>query len=275
MDESEFLNTIETELSISRNSPYTIRNYIDANRKFLRSLDKSPADITTEDVKKFMSENLRNSRSSSIILFLAAIKFAFTLIYKRDITASIKRPKREKTLPSVLTKQEVRSLLAAISNQKSKLIVSLIYACGLRVSELTNLKTEDLNFEESIGHVKQAKGRRDRVFNIPSFLEEDLQVQVEKQSKFSQEYLFSGPRGQLSTRNIQKIVKTAARKAKIQKEVHTHTLRHSFATHLLENDVDIRKIQELLGHSSISTTEIYTHISRQELRKIKSPIDSL
>lgn len=275
MNNKDFLETIETELSISKHSPYTIRNYLDANNKLLEFADKDSEDITTEDVKRFLVKNMHKSKASSVILFLAAIKFAYTLIFHKDITIQIKRPKKEKTLPSVLSKREVKTLLNSISNQKSKLILSIIYACGLRVSELTNLKIKDLNFEEKIGQVRQAKGKKDRIFNIPSFLEEDLQEQVEKQERLKQEFLFTGPKGQLSTRNIQKIVKKAAQRAGLPDEVHTHTLRHSFATHLLENGIDIRKIQELLGHSSISTTEIYTHISRQELKKIKSPIDSL
>jgi len=275
MNNEDFLETIETELSISKNSPYTIRNYLDANNKLLKFSNKDPEEIAEEDVKKFLIKTMQNSKASSTILFLAAIKFAYTLVFHRDITVSIKRPKKEKNLPAVLSKREVKLLLNSIPNQKSKLMLSLIYACGLRVSELTSLKIKDLNFEEKIGHIKQAKGRKDRIFNIPSFLEEDLQEQVKKQEQVKQEFLFAGPKGQLSTRNIQKIVRKAAQKANLSEEVHTHTLRHSFATHLLENDVDIRKILELLGHSSISTTEIYTQISTQELKKIKSPIDSL
>ena len=109
---------------------------------------------------------------------------------------------------------------------------------------------------------------------IPRFLRTDLEFQIKDQKKQNQEYLFSGPHGKLSTRNIQKIVSKASKKANLNKNVHTHTLRHSYATHLLENDVDIRKIQELLGHSDLSTTQIYTHVSKEELKKIASPIDS-
>jgi integrase/recombinase XerD len=152
-------------------------------------------------------------------------------------------------------------------------MISLIYAVGLRVSELTNLKIPDLNFLEKIGNIRQAKGNKDRIFNIPEFLLEDLQDYVEQQKKENQTYLFTAKSKPLSTRNIQKIVTPAAKKANLE-NVHTHTLRHSFATHLLEDGIDIRKIQELLGHSNLSTTQIYTHVSTEELKKIKSPIDS-
>ena len=150
-----------------------------------------------------------------------------------------------------------------------------MYACGMRVSELINLKINNFDFDEKIGHIKQAKGRKDRIFNIPEFLFTDLKKQVEKQKEINEEYLFTGPKGRLSSRNLQKIVSSATKRAGIKKDAHCHTLRHSFATHLLENDVDIRIIQELLGHSDISTTQIYSHVSSKMLKKIKSPIDEL
>jgi len=275
MKKEEFLEKLEIELKISKNSQYTIRNYLNAIQKFFNSTDKQPDEITEDDVKLFMSKNLTSSSSSSIIIFLSAIKYSFTTLLKKDITASIKRPKREKHLPSVLTKDETKKLLNAISNRKSHLMLSLLYACGFRVSELTNLKILDIDIEDKIGHVRQAKGKKDRVFNIPEFLSQNLQEHIAEQKQNNQEFLFSGPKGNLSTRNIQKIVQNAVKKAGIEKEVHPHTLRHSFATHLLENSVDIRKIQELLGHADLSTTQIYTHISTEELKKIKSPIDNL
>jgi len=151
----------------------------------------------------------------------------------------------------------------------------LIYSCGLRVSELVSLKFSDLNFEDKTGYIRQAKGKKDRMFNIPIFLFERLKEQAKIQKQGDQEYLFSGPKGKLTDRNIQKIVRNAAKRAGIEKPVHVHTLRHSFATHLLEDGVDIRKIQIMLGHSSISTTELYTQVSTEEIKKIPSPIDSL
>ena len=277
MEKQEFLQKLETELKISKNSPYTIRNYIRCNRELLNFTNTTPLEITQDDVKLFMAENLTEKASSSIIVFLAAIKFAYSNLFQKDPTAGIKRPKKEKKLPAVLTKQEVTDLLKALNNKKSKLMISLIYACGFRVSELVNLKTQNLNIEEMIGHIRQGKGRKDRIFNIPEFLIKDLEKQINQQKQNNQEFLFSGrsSTNQISSRNIQKIVQLASKKADINKEVHPHTLRHSFATHLLENGIDIRKIQVLLGHASISTTELYTHLSQQELKKVKSPIDDL
>ena len=275
MEVDEFLKKLEVELKISKNSEYTLRNYVNFNRKFLEYIKKNPENITEDDVKLYLSEKLADSSSSTAIIFLSALRYAFSNILKKDITYGIKRPRKEKRIPTVLTKEEVFKLINAFSSKKSRLMISFIYACGFRVSELTNLKTKDLNFEEKIGNVRQGKGKKDRVFNIPEFLLEDLKEQVESQKKINQEYLFTGPNGRLSSRNLQKMVQKAAIKAGIKKEVHPHTLRHSFATHLLENGTDIRKIQVLLGHSSISTTEVYTHVSREELKKIKSPIDEV
>ena len=271
----EFLKKLEVELKISKNSEYTLRNYVNFNKKFLEYINKNPENIDEDDIKLYLSEILNNASSSTIIIFLSALKYAFSNILKKDITANIKRPKKEKRIPSVLTKEEVRKLINSIVARKSKLMVSLMYACGFRVSELVNLKIKDLNFEEKSGKVTQGKGKKDRIVNLPEFLLEEIKEQVESQKKLNKEYLFTGPNGKLSSRNLQKIIQKAAKRAEINKEVHCHTLRHSFATHLLENGTDIRKIQELLGHSSISTTEIYTHISREELKKIKSPIEEV
>ena len=275
MEKEVFLKKIEVELKISKNSEYTVRNYLSENIRLLNFTKKQPDEIDEDDVKMYIAENLSDRASMSIILFLSAIRYAYSNILKNDITLGIKRPKREKHLPTVLTKEEIKKMLGAVDTKKSKLMISLIYACGMRVSEIINLKIQDLNFEERIGNILQAKGKKDRVFNLPNFLFNNLKKQVKKQKEKNQEFLFSGPKGKLSPRNIQKIVSNVAKKAGIKKDVHCHTLRHSFATHLLENNVDIRKIQELLGHSDLSTTQIYTHVSREELKKIKSPLDSL
>ncbi len=273
MNSSGFLQKLEVELKISKNSPYTIRNYLRANRELLNFSSKNPDEITESDVKLYLAEHASELSSSSIIVFLSAIKYAYSNLLNKDLTVAIKRPKRERKLPTVLSKNEVQQLFAQLFNKKSKLMLSLIYACGMRVSELVNLKVENLNFNENIGYLRQAKGRKDRVFNIPKKLFKQLFKQAEFQKSVGEEYLFTGPKGKLSTRNIQKIIQKAAILAGLSKEIHPHTLRHSFATHLLENGTDIRYIQTLLGHADLSTTQIYTHVSTEELKKIKSPID--
>lgn len=275
MKKEEFLKKLEIELKISKNSKYTIRNYLDVNKKIFNFLEKEPDNITSDDIKFYMAEKLTENAAATIIVFLSALRFSFSTILKRDVTMGIKRPKKEKKLPAVLTKNEVIKLLEYVPTKKSKLMTWLIYASGFRVSELVNLKISDLDFEEMIGYLRQAKGKKDRIFNIPQFLLKNLKKQARKQQENEEEYLFTGPKGKLSDRNIQKIVRNAAKKAKINKKVSPHTLRHSFATHLLENNVDIRKIQELLGHADLSTTQIYTHVSTEELKKIKNPLDHM
>lgn len=275
MSPEEFLKKIEIELKISKNSKHTISNYLARNIELLNFLKKNPEEIQEQDIKEFLAEKYPDKSASSTIQFLAAIKYSYLNILKKDITLGIRRPKKEKRIPTVLTKQEILKLFDSLKNKKSKLMISMMYACGLRVSELISIKTQDILFQENIGFIKQAKGKKDRIFNIPEFLFNDLKEIVEKQDLEKQEYLFTGKNGKLSSRNLQKIVSKAADKAGIPKKVHCHTLRHSFATHLLEQGTDIRKIQELLGHADLSTTQIYTHISREELKKVRSPIDSL
>ena len=273
MNKEEFLKKLEVELKISKNSIHTLKNYTKFNSLFLNWINKSPEEVVEDDVKLYVAENLSERSAISIIMFLASIKYAYSSILKFDPTANIKRPRREKRNPTVLTKKEVMNLLEALNTKKSKLMIALMYAAGMRVSELTNLKKEDLEFDERIGHIRQAKGKKDRIFNIPDFLFNKLRRHLQKEDSI---YLFAGRNGKkMSSRNLQKIVSHAAKKAGIKKDVHCHTLRHSFATHLLENEIDIRKIQELLGHADLSTTQIYTHVSTQELKKIKSPLDTL
>lgn len=275
MKKEDFLKKIEIELKISKKSNYTVRNYVEANSKFIEFVKKDPDQINQDDLKLFIADKLIKKSANSEILFLAAIKYAYSKILKTNITEGIERPKKDKKIPDVLTKQEIMELLNSISNKKSKLMLSMIYACGFRVSELTNLKVSDIHFEEKIGYARKAKGKKDRIFNIPEFLSQELKEQAELQKQNNQEFLFSGPKGGLSVRNIEKITRTALAKTGIQKQVHPHTLRHSFATHLLEDGVDIRMIQTMLGHENLDTTAIYTHISSEQIKKVPSPLDAL
>jgi len=275
MDKESFLNKVEIELKISKSSAYTIRNYLKSLKDFFDFLDKDMEEITSDDIKEFLAAKMTEKSSSSIILFLAAIKYAFSTIFSKDLTVTIKRPRKEKKIPTIISREEIKKLLGELYNQKSKLMAGLMYACGFRVSEVVNIKILDFNFAEKTGILRQSKGKKDRHFNIPEYLFDDLLDQARKQKQKNEEYLFTGKNGPLSMRNLQKIISSAAKRAGITKSVHCHTLRHSFATHLLEDGVDIRKIQELLGHADLSTTQIYTHISTEELKKIKSPIDTL
>jgi len=267
------LERLETELKLRGFSPFTIKSYLFYNQKFLEFVKKSVEEVSEEDVKNFIAQKIsEGANPKTIVLIQSALRFFYDEVLKKGIV-NLKPPKISKSLPIVLTREEVKALINSIKNKKHKLIVKLLYSSGLRLSELVNLKVGDLELEERIGWVRKGKGAKDRMFIISSKLVDELKEYIK--NKKDSDYVFSGRKGKMSVRNVQKIVKLAAKKAGINKPVHPHTLRHSFATHLLEAGENIRKIQELLGHSNLSTTQIYTHISTEELKKVKSPLDEL
>jgi integrase/recombinase XerD len=272
MNKEEFLRKLETEIKIAKLSPYTLRNYMKFNQLILESSNKPPEEINSDDIKFFLAERLNEKSSSSTILFLASVRFAYLTILQKDPTLNVKRPKKETKIPLVLTKDEIIKLIDSCSTKKSQLITQMLYSSGLRVSEIVKLKPTDLNLNENIGWVRSGKGKKDRMIILSKKISKSLGKFIEKHLTWN--YVFS-EKNPLTTRNIQKIIQKAAFNAGINKPVHPHTLRHSFATHLLENGTDLRKIQTLLGHSSISTTQIYTHISSEQLKDIKNPFDNL
>lgn len=270
------LEKLETELKIRGYSEATTRNYIRQVQAFLDFLNKSEKTIKEQDLKKYivhLTSDLK-LKPASINLALSSIKFYFLNILKKNIFTDVKAPKIEKKLPTVLTMQEVRDLIAAATNEKHKLLIQLLYSSGLRVSEGVKMKVVDLDFNEHMGIVRSGKGRKDR--NI--ILSKDFVASVMKYldaREEESEYLFPSYNGHLTERMAQKVVNETAKKAGIKKRVFCHALRSSFATHLLESGTDIRVIQELLGHSDISTTQRYTYVSQQQLKKVKSPLDNL
>jgi integrase/recombinase XerD len=187
----------------------------------------------------------------------------------------IQRPRREKRLPNVLSKNEVKSILEAPTNLKHRAMLSLIYACGLRRSELLNLTLKDILSDRNLLFIRQSKGKKDRVVPISIKLIEMLRDYYKAFKPKT--WLFEGQEvgEKYSERSIQLVLNQAVEKAKIVKPVSLHWLRHSYATHLLESGTDLRYIQELLGHSSSRTTEIYTHVSTRNLQQIRSPFDDL
>ena len=187
----------------------------------------------------------------------------------------VHRPRREKTLPNVLSKEEVKAILEAPTNLKHRSMLSLIYACGLRRSELLNLTFKDIHTERNLLIVKQSKGKKDRIVPISNKIINLLRDYYKAYRP--KNWLFEGQNGgeKYSEESLAKVLKQSLTKTNIQKPVTLHWLRHSYATHLLENGTDIRYIQELLGHSSSRTTEIYTHVSTRNIQNIVSPFDML
>ncbi len=266
------LEKLETELKLRGSSPETIKTYKFYNKKFLEFINKNPENVDEDDIKKYLSHLISKDLSNSTIsLVKSALVFLYSEMLKKKI--DIKTPKISKKAPIVLSKQEIRKILAFLKNKKHNLIFSLLYSTGMRLSECINLKVKDLELNENIIWVRDGKGSKDRMVIVSKKISEKLKKYVEK--KESDEYVFEGRNGKMSKRNVQKLVSKAAKKAEISKNISPHTLRHSFATHLLEDGVDIRKIQVLLGHSNLSTTQIYTTVSKSEIQKIKNPFDNI
>jgi len=263
------LGKLRRELEIRNSSRQTVKGYLYSVEKFLDySKDK---ELNENTLKDYVQKNLESKNPSSVRKDIFAIKFFFRNVLNQHI--EIPNPKKNNPLPNILTLKEIKSMLDNTSNIKHKLIIKLLYGCGLRVSEIVNLKKEDINFEERLIIVKMAKGRKDRFVKIPDSLKEELKNYC---SIDFGNYLFESNRGgKLTKDTIQKIVQNASKKAGIKKRVYPHLLRHSFATHLLENGTDLRIIQKLLGHSDIKTTQIYTQISQASIKNIKSPLDNL
>ncbi len=240
------------------------------NQQFLNFSKKTPDQIEEADIKAYLGHLLGQKQApSSVALARAALKFHYdTVLDKKIVTA--KPPKRRKSLPTVLSRDEIGSLVRAARTRKSKLLIKLLYSSGLRVSEALSLKMSDFDLEQNVGWVRGGKGGKDRMFIISRKVGDE----VSKLKKEPHEHVFSTKNGPLTPRNAQKIVSTAAKNAGVHKKVTPHTLRHSFATHLLQNGVDLRKIQELLGHSNLQTTQIYTSVSNEELKAVQSPLDA-
>ena len=205
-----------------------------------------------------------------------AVKLFFRSVENKQLQPElIHRPKTQKLLPNVLSKEEIKLILNAHGNIKHKAMLSLIYSCGLRRGELLNLKLNDIDSKRGLIIIRQAKGRKDRVAPLSEKILELLRqyYNVYKPNV----WLFEGQdkKSQYDERSLQQVLKQSIEKANIKKPVTLHWLRHSYATHLLENGTDLRYIQEILGHSRSTTTEIYTHVSNHNIQKIISPFDNL
>ena len=211
--------------------------------------------------------------NNSVRLCKAAISFYFKNVVRKDINIEkLPNIRKENTLPKVLSRREVQEMINTLNNIKHILVVKLLYSAGLRVSELVNLKVNDIDIGRNMIMIRQGKGKKDRITLLASSIKEDILNYLCKRNS-GNEYLINGLKGKYSIKAIQKIIDKAAKLAKINKKVTPHMLRHSFATHLLESGVDIRYIQKLLGHSNLETTQIYTHVSNTDLKNIKSPLD--
>jgi integrase/recombinase XerD len=273
------INKLVQWMQSKRYSDSTISTYTDAAKTFLKFYHDKPLQaITNDDIIRFNNEYiLKNELSASYQnQVVNALKLFFKVVENKTIDIDIiHRPRRTKLLPNVLSKEEVKLLLSVTENIKHKAALSLIYACGLRRSELLNLRIKDVDAKRGLLIIRQAKGMKDRVAPLPQNLVELLRgyYGVSKPKLWLFEGWQTGEK--YSGKSLENILKKSITFAKLNKPVTLHWLRHSYATHLLEAGTDLRYIQEILGHKSSKTTEIYTHVSSKELGRIKSPFEDL
>lgn len=260
------------EMRVRNYSRQTAESYLRYNQEFLRFCQKDPRAVNSDDVREYLDYLASEKSASTVSVAYNALLFYYKNIWQRSLFVHLPHPRKEKHLPVVLSKQEVAQMIELTANPKHHCIVSMLYATGVRVSELTHIKMRDIDLDRMILSVRQGKGKKDRQTLIPKLLLETLKNQ--QRLKQPGDYLFTNGRGgRLTEATIQKVVARSAARAGVGKIVSPHTLRHSFATHLLENGTDIRYIQELLGHAKLQTTQIYTHVAASSLGNITSPLD--
>lgn len=264
-------------LKLKRYSPHTVKNYIHCFTVFLNYFQAE--DIEALPKSKILAFLLKQSEqeisSSYQNQLVNSIKFFYEKVLGRNSEYyDIPRPKKEHTLPNVLSEEEIIKIFNTVSNIKHKSILYLLYSGGLRLSEIINLKITDIDSKRNLIFIRGGKGKKDRTTLLSQTLLTTLREYYREYKP--KDYLFEGePGGKYSPRSVQNIFKKALKLSGIKKHATVHTLRHSFATHLLERGTDLRYIQELLGHANSKTTEVYTHISKKGLDKIISPLDNL
>jgi len=277
------LEILEREFRVAGYSRNTVVLYLRQIELFFQRTGLSPEKVRREDIVLYL-ENLSRtvglSRSSAVQI-VNALKHYYRIGFPgldRNPAESVPSPKQERTYPDILSREEVSRLLVVLNNPKHRFLLTLIYSCGLRVSEAVRLRLGDLDFDRRLIHIRQSKGRKDRFVMLSSRLKEPLALY--RKDYVLRSWLFPGrsPDAPIAVRTAQEVFKQARLKSGVVKDVSIHSLRHAFATHLLEDGVDLRYIQELLGHKSPATTEIYTHVCRTDIRNIRnirSPLEKL
>jgi integrase/recombinase XerD len=275
-DPEDFLRRILRELKIRFYQQRSIKSYRNALLAFLRWVGANPREVVTEDVRRYLELLVDGGMSSSgVALALAAIRTAFDKLCGRGLTEGMATPRKPKRLPEVLSREEVVRVLMAAPILRDRMLLGLMYATGLRVGEVVRLRWKDVDFDRAVLRVWQGKGRKDRQVMLPeSFAPLLADLGREKEPGG---FIFAAavPGRHVSPRLAQRVMQNAVDLAGIGKQASCHTLRHSFATHLLENGTDVRFIQSLLGHVKLETTMLYTHVAAIRERKVESPLDGL
>ena len=273
----EFRDRMKQDLQIRGLSPRTQETYLACVRQFVRYVRRPPDEVAFEDIHRYQAYLVTERKVSSSYFnqAVAALRFFYSVTVPRDWDlASIPRQKIGHRLPEVMSPEEVEELLAAVANLKHRTMLTTAYSGGLRLSEVLHLRVSDIDSQRMVIRVEQGKGKKDRYV----MLSVRLLPMLREYYKVShpRTWLFPGERDQpMHPTALQKAFQLARLTAKIEKPVSVHTLRHSFATHLLEDGTDIRTVQELLGHKHVTTTQTYTHVSGDYLSKTKSPLDRI
>jgi len=265
-------------LILKNYSQRTIRIYTDHIRTFLDRLkDRDTKELSAVDLTEYIHSIMSQTNYSRAYQnqMINAIKLYYRVIQNRDLDKfELPRPKKEKKFPIVFSRDEIKSIITNTYNLKHKTIITLIYGTGIRLAESINIRVRDIDFNRKLIHIQAGKGKKDRIVPLPEILVKHLNIYLKQY--LPNEYLFEGTSNrQYSPRSVQKVLKQALVRAGIQKNASVHSLRHTFATHALEDGIDIRLVQEILGHSNIKTTQIYTHISNTNILSIQSPLDKL
>ena len=270
---------LREELKLRNYSPKTYKSYRSHLRDFINYFaPKHPRDLADEDVRNYLVHLIdeRHLSAGTIGQIISAIRFLYVALYKRPFALEgIPRPLRAYRLPVILSLEEVKRLFDALGNQKHKIMLMLVYSAGLRVGEMVRLKPEDIQRDRMMIHIRGGKGKKDRYTVLSEVVLEGLRDYWKAYRP--KKWLFEGQvEGKsYSIRSAERVFEKAAEKACIERHVSIHSLRHAFATHLLEQGTDIKFIQELLGHSRVQTTEIYLHVSKKDIGQIRSPIESI
>ncbi|ANI90443.1 integrase [Arachidicoccus ginsenosidimutans] len=266
------------ELQLKGYSTNTIKTYKNEFAQLLYILKNHPVDkLNADKIRGYFLYCINELKMTEALLHsrFNAVKFYFEQVLKREkVFVEIPRPKKPSKLPKVINAQDIKKMFDATDNLKHNLMLKLCYGMGLRVSEIVNLKITNIDSKNMQVLIERAKGKKDRYVNLPESVLGELRAYYKTYQP--KEYLFEGQYGgQYSLRSAQQVFKNALNKAKINKQVGIHSLRHSFATHLLEAGTDISYIQKLLGHNDIKTTLIYAEVGKKDLKKIKSPLDNI
>ncbi len=271
--------TLRREMRLKGYSHKTVKAYQSCIRTLVRHYwPKHPRELSSEDLRSFLLHLLEKEhwKASSVNQMINAMRLLYVDLYKLPFAiGSIPRPKKEKSLPVILSSEEVKRLFDALGNLKHRTMLMLVYSAGLRVGEVVHLKLADIDSQRKMIHIRSGKGKKDRYTLLSDVIIEMLREYWRAYKP--KEWLFEGQKEgrAYSVRSAEKVFEQAVVKAGITKQVSIHSLRHAFATHLLEQGTDIRYIQELLGHSSLRTTEVYTHVSKRVMANIRSPIEQI